>query len=67
MVGSPTLSGGKTYTTQFPVAGHYELFCYLHPLTMHQVVEVQSRAGAATARGGAGQGGDGGDGPGEYW
>jgi hypothetical protein len=66
VVGSPTLSGGKTYTTKFPVAGHYELFCYLHPLTMHQVVEVQPGAGAASV-GADAEGSDGGDGPGEYW
>jgi plastocyanin len=40
LVGSPTLSNGQTYTTTFTKAGHYELFCYLHPMTMHEVVEV---------------------------
>ena len=40
LVGSPTLSDGKTYTTRFRAPGHYELFCYLHPMTMHQTVEV---------------------------
>jgi hypothetical protein len=35
-------------------------------LTMHQVVEVQPGAGAASA-GAPAQGSDGGDGPGEYW
>jgi plastocyanin len=40
LVGSPTLNDGKTYTTTFTKAGHYELFCYLHPMTMHEVVEV---------------------------
>jgi hypothetical protein len=64
VLGSPTLSGGRRYTTHFPVAGHYELFCYLHPLTMHQVVEVEPQAGAATA----GQATDGGsDETGEFW
>jgi plastocyanin len=64
VVGSPTLSGGRSYTTKFPVPGHYELFCYLHPLTMHQVVEVEPQAGAASA----GQGSDGGsEDPGEFW
>jgi plastocyanin len=38
--GSPTLAGGKTFTTQFTRAGRYELFCYLHPLQMHQVIDV---------------------------
>src|SRR3954467_3499927 len=64
VLGSPTLSGGRRSTTPFPVAGHYELFCYLHPLTMHQVVEVEPQAGAATA----GQATDGGsDETGEFW
>jgi plastocyanin len=40
IVGTPTLSRGATHTTQFRVPGHYELFCYLHPMTMHEVVEV---------------------------
>jgi hypothetical protein len=30
----------EAYTTTFPVAGTYQLFCQLHPLTMHQQVEV---------------------------
>jgi len=38
--GSPTLAGGMTFTTQFTRAGRYELFCYLHPLQMHQVIDV---------------------------
>ena len=41
LVGSPTLSDGKTYTTTFSAPGHYELFCYLHPMTMHETVEVR--------------------------
>jgi plastocyanin len=40
LLGSPTLKGGATFTTHFDVPGHYELFCYLHPMTMHQIVEV---------------------------
>ena len=40
LMGSPTLSKGRTYTNRFGVPGRYELFCYLHPVTMHQVVEV---------------------------
>jgi hypothetical protein len=49
VVGSPTLSGGRKYTTRFSVAGRYELFCYLHPVTMHQVVDVHPVAGASSA------------------
>ena len=41
LVGSPTLSDGQTYTTTFSAPGHYELFCYLHPMTMHETVEVR--------------------------
>ena len=33
-------AAGKTYTTTFTTPGHYELFCYLHPMTMHETVEV---------------------------
>jgi plastocyanin len=40
VMGSPTRLGGRTFTTTFTVPGHYEMFCYLHPLTMHQIVEV---------------------------
>jgi hypothetical protein len=40
-VGTPTLSHGKTYQWQFNVPGTYKLFCYLHPVTMHQVVDVK--------------------------
>jgi plastocyanin len=43
LVGSPTLSHGRTYTTTFVAPGHYELFCYLHPMTMHETVEVTPR------------------------
>jgi plastocyanin len=41
LTGSPTLRNGAQYTFRFAVAGRYELFCYLHPLAMHQVVDVQ--------------------------
>jgi plastocyanin len=41
LVGSPTLKDGATYTTTFTVPGRYELFCYLHPMTMHETVEVK--------------------------
>jgi plastocyanin len=38
---SPNLHQGETYTRQFAVPGTYKLFCYLHPLTMNQVVTVR--------------------------
>ncbi len=40
-MGSPTLTGGKTYERQFTVPGVYQLFCYLHPMTMHQELTVR--------------------------
>jgi plastocyanin len=46
LVGSPTLSRG-TATSRFAVPGRYELFCYLHPITMHEVVDVRPRNGLA--------------------
>jgi plastocyanin len=51
VVGSPTLSKGHKYTTRFSVAGRYEVFCYLHPVTMHQVIDVEPQAGAASVGG----------------
>jgi plastocyanin len=31
-----------SYTTTFPLPGTYQLFCQLHPLTMHQQVQVSA-------------------------
>jgi hypothetical protein len=43
VVGTPTLSGGAKYTSRgFLKAGTYQLFCYLHPVTMHQEVIVKA-------------------------
>jgi plastocyanin len=39
-VDSGTLPKGSTYHYTFNVPGTYRLFCWLHPLTMHQVVTV---------------------------
>ena len=38
---SPNFHQGATYTHQFTVPGTYKLYCYLHPLTMNQVVTVR--------------------------
>jgi plastocyanin len=38
---SPNLHQGATYTHQFTIPGTYKVFCYLHPLTMNQVVTVR--------------------------
>jgi plastocyanin len=49
VVGTPTLSGGVKYTSRgFLKPGTYQLFCYLHPVTMHQEVIVKDPADGAT-------------------
>ena len=40
-VDSPLLRQGQSYTQRFDVPGTYNLFCYLHPVTMHQTLVVQ--------------------------
>ena len=40
-MGSPTLSDGRVYERRFTVPGVYQLFCYLHPMTMHQELTVR--------------------------
>ena len=40
-MGSPTLSGGGRYERTFTVPGVYQMFCYLHPMTMHQELTVR--------------------------
>jgi plastocyanin len=40
-VNSTTQGHGFVYRKQFTVPGTYRLFCFLHPITMHQVVEVR--------------------------
>jgi plastocyanin len=40
-MGSPTLTGGRTYERTFTVPGVYQLFCYLHPMTMHEELTVR--------------------------
>jgi plastocyanin len=48
VVGTPTLSGGAKYTSRgFLKPGTYQLFCYLHPITMHQEVVVTPKDGNA--------------------
>ncbi len=41
LIGTRTLARGAVARSRFRVPGHYELFCYLHPMTMHEVVEVR--------------------------
>ena len=40
-VNSTSQGHGFVYRKQFTVPGTYRLFCFLHPITMHQVVEVR--------------------------
>jgi len=40
LIRGPTAHGGRRVTRGFTVPGRYELFCYLHPLAMHEVVDV---------------------------
>ena len=57
---SPFSRIGRTYTQKFTRPGRYNLFCSLHPVVMHEVVNVRERGGssgsAARARAGAGSG-----------
>jgi plastocyanin len=43
VVGSGTLKNGAVQTQRFSQPGTYKLFCYLHPVTMHQEVVVRAR------------------------
>ena len=43
LVGAPTLRNGAVHASHFRTPGRFELFCYLHPLTMHEVVDVRPR------------------------
>ena len=45
-MGSPTLSGGKRFRWTPRAPGRYQLFCYLHPTTMHQQVDVRAPDGS---------------------
>jgi plastocyanin len=48
---SPFSRIGRTYTQQFERQGTYKLFCSLHPVLMHEVVDVRvPAAGAAPAK-----------------
>jgi plastocyanin len=40
-VDGPLMRRGAVYSKQFTVPGTYNLFCYLHPVTMHQTVVVR--------------------------
>jgi plastocyanin len=61
---SPFSRIGRTYTQQFDRPGTYRLFCSLHPVVMHEVVDVRApasgappaRAARRTGAGGTGSG-----------
>jgi plastocyanin len=71
VIGTPTLKSGEAVSRRFLRPGRYQLFCYLHPVTLHQEVLVkdkdgvvptgdvtdQDASGGATAPGGDGGGG----------
>ncbi len=41
-VASPTLDFGGTFKRRFDTPGTYRLFCYLHPVTMQEVITVRT-------------------------
>jgi hypothetical protein len=43
VAGTPTKGRGETHVSRFYMPGTYQLFCYLHPLTMHSEVVVTAR------------------------
>jgi len=43
-VNSPLMGTGGTFAQRFDVPGRYNLFCYLHPVTMHQTLDVRPGA-----------------------
>jgi len=50
LVGTQSRHGGRSEPGVFPAPGHYELFCALHPITMHEVVEVLPAATTAATQ-----------------
>jgi hypothetical protein len=57
-VGSPTLKGGKRWSWTAGAPGRYQLFCYLHPVTMHQQVDVRAPDGSVPTLAPTAPGGD---------
>jgi Cupredoxin-like domain len=43
VAGTPTMARGETHVSRFYTPGTYQLFCYLHPLTMHEEIVVTPR------------------------
>jgi plastocyanin len=46
-VDGPLMRKGAVYSQRFTVPGTYNLFCYLHPVTMHQTLVVRPEPAAA--------------------
>jgi plastocyanin len=46
---SASLKAPAKYQVRFDVPGTYKLFCWLHPITMHQIVTVEDGEEAAAA------------------
>jgi len=46
VIGTPTLKSGEAVSRRFLRPGRYQLFCYLHPVTMHQEVLVKGKDGS---------------------
>jgi plastocyanin len=46
---SPFSRVGRTYTQRFSRPGRYQLFCSLHPVVMHEVVDVRAPSDGSAA------------------
>jgi plastocyanin len=66
---SPFSRKGRTYTQKFDQPGEFRLFCSLHPVVMHEVVDVRPQQPGAPKRAGrpAGPGGSGKPAPVVHW
>jgi plastocyanin len=64
---SPFSRAGRKYTQRFTVAGKYRLFCSLHPVVMHEVVDVRPSGAASRVRARGATGGGGGGGALIHW
>jgi plastocyanin len=60
---SPFSRLGRTYTQKFKRPGTYRLFCSLHPVVMHEVVDVRDPGSGGAAGGSSGSDGSGGAAP----
>jgi len=49
VIGTPTLKSGEAVSRRFLRPGRYQLFCYLHPVTMQQEVLVRGKEGSTAS------------------